>query len=530
MQSKLIFTILCGLTLGSTAYAQQIPTHNQYILNRYLYNPAAAGATDGGIFLNHKRQWDNMPSAPVTTTGTFDMAIPNSRVGVGIQLYSDRAHLINNTGGGVTYAYHLPLNKNKDMVLSTGLTAGVVNQSFDFTKATVEDMNDAATLRDAAQTVAFNANLGFNFRMKALNIGVAIPQIANTNAKYTDYVSDKVRYQFERHILGTASYKFGKAEGITIEPSVMVRALTGLPMQFDLNALATWKETFFVGAGYRSANVFSRNAGLNGTLGFNVKQRIMIAYSVEGLTATQEATNFGLSHELMVAYKFGAANKEMEEGLKRLKDRVDGHDNAISATNKRVDSLQTANDGRITALENKTNDHDGKIAGNTNTIAKDGSRIEQLARDGKDLTGRVTDLENKAKTTTNNNNSNNTMISGRSDIAYKKMGSVYFNLNSSELTAESKASLNALQAALNGKRGNFMIYITGNASEEGDANSNLLLSMRRSAIVKAYMTKEGVLQPILVLANGEEVPETATQTKEKDRRENRRVDIFLSGE
>ena len=122
------------------------------------------------------------------------------------------------------------------------------------------------------------------------------------------------------------------------------------------------------------------------------------------------------------------------------------------------------------------------------------------------------------------------MISGRSDIAYKKMGSVYFNLNSSELTSESKSALNALQAALNGKRGNFMIYITGNASEEGDANSNLLLSMRRSAIVKAYLTKAGVLQPILVLANGEEVPETATQTKEKDRRENRRVDVFLSGE
>ena len=203
---------------------------------------------------------------------------------------------------------------------------------------------------------------------------------------------------------------------------------------------------------------------------------------------------------------------------------------AISATNKRVDSLQTANDGRITALENKTNDHDTKIASNTSTIAKDGSRIEQLGRDGKDLTDRVTTLENKAKNTASNNNSNNTMISGRSDIAYKKMGSVYFNLNSSELTAESKSALNALQAALNGKRGNFMIYITGNASEEGDANSNLLLSMRRSAIVKAYLTKAGVLQPILVLANGEEVPETATQTKEKDRRENRRVDVFLSGE
>ena len=110
------------------------------------------------------------------------------------------------------------------------------------------------------------------------------------------------------------------------------------------------------------------------------------------------------------------------------------------------------------------------------------------------------------------------------------MGAVYFKVNNSEITPEGKAALNALQTTLSGKRGNFMIYIAGNASEEGSADANFLLSMRRSAAVKAYLTKAGVQQPILVLANGEEVPETAAQAKEKDKKENRRVDIFISGE
>jgi type IX secretion system PorP/SprF family membrane protein len=524
MNIKSIITILCGLTVGTAAYAQQIPTHNQYILNRYLYNPAAAGATDGGIYLNHKRQWDNIPFAPVTTTGTFDMPIQNTRVGIGVQLYSDRAHLVNNTGGGVTYAYHLPLNKAKDMQVSVGLTAGVVNQSFDFTRATVEDLNDNAALRNTAQSVAFNANLGLNFKYKGLNIGVAVPQIANSNAKYVTQVSDKVRYQFERHILGMASYKIGKTDGITVEPSVLVRSVAGLPMQFDLNALATWKETFFVGAGYRSANLFSRSAGVNGTVGFNIKNRIMLAYSLEGLTDTKEAGNFGTSHELMVAYKFGGANREMEDKIKRLQERADGHDNAIATTNKRVDSLQTSNDGRITALENKTKDQDGKIANNNTMITQQGGRVEKSEKDIKDLQGRMSNVENNSK------NNNTQVIRSGSDIAYKKMGAVYFNTNSSELTAEGKSALNALKAALQDKRGNFMIYIAGNASEEGSADANLLLSMRRSAAVKNFLTKAGVQQPILVLANGEEVPETATQKREKDRKENRRVDIFISGE
>lgn len=525
MNFKLIILATCSVVVGHVAYAQQIPTHNQYILNPYLYNPATAGATDGGIYLNHKRQWDNMVSSPVTTTGTFDMAVPNSRVGVGLQLYNDRAHLISNTGGGVTYAYHLPLNANKDMVASVGLTAGVVNQAFNFAQATVEDQNDATILRDASQSVAFNANLGLNFRFKGLNVGLAVPQIANTNARYINYLSDKVRYQFERHFLGMASYKFGKAEGITVEPSVLVRSVAGLPMQFDVNALATWKQTFFVGAGYRSSNLFSRNAGLNGTVGFNIKNRIMIAYSIEGLIETKEAGYFGTSHEVTVAYKFGQSNKEVLDKIKRLEDRADAHDNAITATNNRVDSLGKSLEGRVAAVESKTDAQGKQIEGNNTMITQQGTRLEKNEKATNGLDGRVTTLENNSK-----NNTNTQVVRGGSDIAYKKMGAVYFKTNSSELTPEGKAALDALHNALEGKRGNFMIYIAGNASEEGSADANLLLSMRRSAAVKGYLTKKGVQQPILVLANGEEVPETASQTKEKDRKENRRVDIFISGE
>ena len=264
---------------------------------------------------------------------------------------------------------------------------------------------------------------------------------------------------------------------------------------------------------------------MNGTVGFALAKRISLAYTVEGLLDSKDAGSFGLSHEVLIGYRFGDSRKTEEE-LKRIKERLDGHDQQIMASGKRIDSLGKTHDDRLANLESKTAAHDQQLNNNKTAIDKTNS---DLNAQGGRLTNAEKDIKDLREKGSNNSNSTNIQKSG-SDIAYRKMGAVFFKVNSSELTAESKSQLDALKAALASKKGNFMIYIAGNASTEGSANDNLLLSLRRSAAVKGYLEKAGITQPVLILANGEEVPETAKQTTDPERKQHRRVDIIISGE
>ncbi|HNG08637.1 MAG TPA: OmpA family protein, partial [Chitinophagales bacterium] len=122
-------------------------------------------------------------------------------------------------------------------------------------------------------------------------------------------------------------------------------------------------------------------------------------------------------------------------------------------------------------------------------------------------------------------------IASRLDnIVFKKFGSIYFENDKSELTAEAKASLDAFKSKLAGMKGNYFIYLAGNASQEGATDYNLALSAKRSDAVKKYLEGVGISQRILLLPYGENSWVIDKQDNEADKAKNRRVDIYLAGE
>ena len=79
-------------------------------------------------------------------------------------------------------------------------------------------------------------------------------------------------------------------------------------------------------------------------------------------------------------------------------------------------------------------------------------------------------------------------------------------------------------------KGNYFIYLAGNASVEGGSSYNQALSAKRCDAVKRYLEGIGISQRVLLLPYGSNSSVTAKQSKEADRAQNRRVDIYLSGE
>ncbi|MCB9684591.1 MAG: peptidoglycan-associated lipoprotein Pal [Alphaproteobacteria bacterium] len=106
---------------------------------------------------------------------------------------------------------------------------------------------------------------------------------------------------------------------------------------------------------------------------------------------------------------------------------------------------------------------------------------------------------------------------------------VYFDTDSSDLNADSKAVLDA-NAEILQKHVDVRVQITGHADERGTSDYNLALGDRRAEIVKKYLMTQGVsADRLTVLSFGEERPE-ATGHDESAWSKNRRAEFVISWE
>lgn len=153
---------------------------------------------------------------------------------------------------------------------------------------------------------------------------------------------------------------------------------------------------------------------------------------------------------------------------------------------------------------------------------------DQVNSNTERLDGHDQDIADINENITNIFNTVEEMMS-KSNVMYKKIGSVYFDNDSYKLTDEAKARLDAMKDALKTPEGEFFIYLAGNASAPASNDYNMLLSTKRSAAVKEYLESIGVGGHIFLLSYGEEAPVVDPQRTEEQRAQNRRVDIFISG-
>ena len=138
---KRIF-LLGGLLVLVTlqAEAQQLPLYSQYMLNRFLINPAVAGSEGYTAFnLTAREQWIGLQHSPKTHAFSAQTRIlrksfisrgasvkrkstsssRSGKVGLGGYIFNDQSGLVNRTGLQLTYAYHISLRR---VQLSFGLS------------------------------------------------------------------------------------------------------------------------------------------------------------------------------------------------------------------------------------------------------------------------------------------------------------------------------------------------------------------------------------------------------------------------
>ncbi len=513
---KLVKSLIVLVALFSiqNAFAQQALVWNHYIYNPHIHNPSRVGEEDlGNVFFNFKKQWSNMPDAPLSNLLSFDMPVGKTDLGVGAKLILDRAHAWHTTNALLSVAYHIPFNKDRTHKLSIGVDGGVLNYRLDFSELTFNTDLDPVEFADDERVTTFDGNVGINYNWKGLNLGFSVPHIFSNESNFeSNEVNKSAVKTMVRHYLASAGYRaaVGKNKDFFIEPSVLVRKVKGIPLQFDINAIIDWNNTVWANVGYRSGSGSSGfaddAAGLHAGLGAGFKERAEFTYTFETLLGKADRSSFGYTHEILVGVKIGKGLKDLEKKQDELFDGIRKNAGAITAQGERMDGIEEEID--------KTND---LVNQNINNINEQGTLIRDL--DGKidDNIGSLKDLKDRVE-------------NDPTGLVLQKIGSVYFKSDSDELTPEATARLDAMKAAISTPLNRFVVYVSGNASEEGAEEYNYMLSARRSATVKKYLQGIGIAKEIFVLPYGEESPVTENQATEEERAQNRRVDIFIFGE
>jgi len=295
--TRKVIVALVGIAISGTVAAQQTPLSNFYNFNEYLLNPAEAGANN---FIegtaSHRIQWQGIEGAPRTTFFGVHGAL-NEKMGVGAKIDVDQTDILKQFNAALSYSYKVMINEKAK--LHFGVSGMMVQNSVGYNDAVVGDLADEVVNGGDESGIAFDAEAGVMLEYAKFKLGIASRNLFESSVSYTlpddrgDGTFDRIR-QFRAY----GSYLFGVSENWTVEPFVMVRNQGVQSFQFEVNALTTWKETLYLGAGYR------QEAGLIGRVGFQVTDQIVAAYAYE-FSPTGIASYSGGSHEFMLGYKIG---------------------------------------------------------------------------------------------------------------------------------------------------------------------------------------------------------------------------------
>ena len=203
------------LLMGTVASAQVSPLGGQYYQNRYLANPAMAGAEQGfRLNVGYRVQGGNMPGSPKTTSVTTDYR--SNKVGLGLSLYKDQAGLLDQNKFVATYAYHLPLNDDSKQI-HFGISVGAFSERLNM-QAMIGSMSDQTALQFNDRPTRLDGDFGFAYTSKRLTVEGALSNLRQQMGSDTkDYAGYNTFY-------AAASYGMS-IKGMEFTPKVAYRGM-----------------------------------------------------------------------------------------------------------------------------------------------------------------------------------------------------------------------------------------------------------------------------------------------------------------
>jgi len=317
----LLATIL--MILPFTMKAQQVPLYSQYMMNRYLINPAFAGAQGYTSYnLTARQQWLGFGDAKTPSTQALAAQTrvlqtsflsksrlirnsrrrrPSGRVGLGGYVFNDRNGVINRTGLQGTYAYHIPMG---DGQLSFGASGTIYQFKIDDSELILpdDDLGIPDPLIEGRRNTMFipDASAGLYYMYRNFYVGLSGTNLFQSVLKFGSDESYS-NYKLMRHYYFMGGYRYPIDDEFSVEPSLLMRSDENFNMQADINVKGYYKNDYWLGFSYRTGSALVTMVGVK--IG-----KLYFGYAYDYSLREIQNLSYG-SHEIMIGIRFGDSKR-----------------------------------------------------------------------------------------------------------------------------------------------------------------------------------------------------------------------------
>jgi len=296
---KIALTIVLLAQMATLLKAQMGARIDQYYLDRSILIPAAIAHTDEGYFSTYyNKLFLDVPGAPQHTT--LNGAIPggNENTAFGLFYMKENIAFSEMHNAYATYAYAFKLGS--ETKLSLGVSAGVLSQNFDATKAVYYDENDAKITALMFSPPVIRADLRASVYVSAPNwySGFSITRLPSPRFDYS-YYNYAASYELQSQANFLLGFNASIGDDLTLQPSMNLGMYDWDYMYLQANVNLDYKEKFWLGLGLNHL----WQAGVN--IGVKPQDAITVGYSFK-LPNGQQRGLLGPIHEFTAIIGFSA--------------------------------------------------------------------------------------------------------------------------------------------------------------------------------------------------------------------------------
>ena len=264
---KFIFTFFLFVTGLNFCLGQTVPVHPQYILNQYLYNPAAVGISgEHAINFGLTKQWLGIDGSP--SMGVISYENPfHEKMSLGANLINSLDGPFNDLSFYATFAYKLELQE--EMSIRFGLSAGMDYYNVNTSK--FDDPSDPAIANMTVNEINYLMNFGLSFNWGNLQTGASFPTLIGSPYIFESDDNPSNDDPLNYFIL-TGNYSLPMGKSWAIDPHILYHRFADFNDQVEGMVEVSWKNRISAGGGYRT------NFGPNFMISFKANDKLKFGY------------------------------------------------------------------------------------------------------------------------------------------------------------------------------------------------------------------------------------------------------------
>jgi type IX secretion system PorP/SprF family membrane protein len=268
-------------------------------------NPAYAGSRDVLSFTGlYRTQWVGLEGAPKTQTFNVHSPIGKSeKVGLGLSVIHDEIGPTQETYIDIDFSYKI--NTSELGQLFFGIKGGGHLLNIDYTKLNIYNPSDALLGTNIENKFSPNIGAGIYYRHNdKFYVGLSVPNIletkhfGNNDSQQSSIAKEQMNFYF------ISGYVFDLNKNLKFKPAVLLKGISGAPLQADLTASFLLNEKLTLGAAYRWS------AAISAMVGLQVSDGIMLGFAYDRETTELGSTTFNDgSYEVFLRFELQQLGK-----------------------------------------------------------------------------------------------------------------------------------------------------------------------------------------------------------------------------